>query len=253
MKKLLLLGTAISLAMVGVAAAADLPPAPPLAPTPYVKAPPPICIWCGFYVGANGGYAWGTDVGAITFTNSVAQVFTTTGTTFDAKGGFGGLQAGYNWQMGQIVLGVETDIEFASIKSDISGGVTGFADLYAGTRTLNDFGTVRGRLGFAFDRALLYATGGFAYGNLQDSISRTNALPGWIVSGSAQSGFVVGGGLEYMLAPAWSAKVEDQYIDLASHIFSGTYAGTAVTVQSNTLSDRFSTVRAGLNYKFNWH
>ena len=228
-----------------VASAADMP----------VKARPvPVAVaynWTGFYAGVNGGYAFGDSVGPITFNTSFGPTFTTTGSTFDAKGGFGGVQVGYNWQTGQIVLGIEADIQAAAIKSDISGGVTGFADTYSGNRNLNYFGTARGRIGYAVDRTLLYVSGGFAYGGLKESIIRTNvgAAP-WVVSAEDNAGFVVGGGAECAFAPAWSAKVEYQYIDFGRRSLAGVYQGTTFTLQSNDLNQHYSTVRLGLNYKF---
>jgi outer membrane immunogenic protein len=229
--------------------------APAFAADMAVKAPravAPACIWCGGYLGVNGGYAFGNNVGPITFTNSAAQTFTTTGTTFNPKGGFGGGQIGYNWQSGTIVYGVEADIQGAALKSNIAGGVTGFGDIYAGTRNINFFGTFRGRVGVAAGNALFYATGGFAYGQVRDSIVRTSTL-GWVVGNSGdQAGYVVGGGIEYKFTQAWSAKVEYQYINLGHDTLNGTYLPANVTtIQSNALNDHFSTVRAGLNFHIN--
>ena len=242
MKKFVVASLAF-MAFAAPASAADMPVKAPMAPmaVPF--------SWTGFYIGVNGGYGWSRNVGATTFTNSVAQVFTTTGTTFDGNGGFGGVQAGYNWQAGQIVYGLEADLQFASIKSDIAGGVTGFADVYNGSRKLNYFGTVRGRLGYAFDRALIYATGGFAYGGLSQSIMSPNA--GWNVStNTGAAGYAVGGGLEYALSPPWSVKAEYQFIDFGNHALAGCYAGCGITLSSNNLSRQYHTVRVGLNYKF---
>lgn len=238
-----LLATVAAIGFASIASAADMPvKAHPMVVAPY--------NWTGFYVGVNGGYGWSSDPGQITYTNSIAQIFTTTGTTYNDKGAFGGGQIGYNWQSGQLVYGLEADIQAASIKSDISGGVTGFGDLYAGTRKLNYFGTVRGRIGYAFDRTLLYATGGFAYGRVQTDVARTNALPGWVTSSTDNAGYVVGAGAEYAFAPAWSVKAEYQYLDFGSRSLSGIYQGTALTLQSNDLAQHYHTVRLGLNYRF---
>ena len=230
---------------ISVASAADMP-----TKAPIVKAPMAAPFtWTGFYIGVNGGWGSSRNVGATTFSNSVGQVFTTTGSTFDGNGGFGGVQAGYNWQAGQIVYGLETDLQFASIKSDIAGGVTGFGDVYNGSRNLNYFGTVRGRVGYAFDRALIYATGGFAYGGLSQSIVSPNA--GWNVTAKNDAaGFAVGGGLEYALSPPWSVKGEYQFIDFGSRALTGCYAGCGITLSSNNLSRQYHIVRLGLNYKF---
>jgi outer membrane immunogenic protein len=230
--------------------------APALAADMAVKAPPPVVSpaydWSGFYVGVNGGYGWSGNVGPITYTNSAAQTFTTTGTTFNDKGGFGGAQAGYNKQMGHFVLGVETDIQAASIRSSIAGGVTGFGDLYEGTRKLDYFGTVRAKAGLAYNQVLFYLTGGFLYGQLSTSTDRTNtpATP-WVATSSAQTGYAVGAGIEYAFARVWSVKAEYQYLDFGNQNLSGIYVNSGgLTIQSNNLAQHYNTVRVGLNYHF---
>src|SRR5208282_2368429 len=99
------------------------------------------------------------------------------------------------------------------------------------------FGTVRGRIGYAFDKALVYGTGGFAWGNV------TNSVPGFSVS-ETQTGWVVGGGVEYKLAPNWSGKIEYQYMDLDAS--SATGAGPLGFAANN--DTQVHTVRVGLNY-----
>ncbi len=228
--------------------AADMPLKAPPMPVPVA----PACVWCGGYIGINGGYAWGNNVGPVTFTNSVGEVFTTTGTTFNPRGGFGGGQIGYNWQNGAFVWGLEADLQGAALKSNTSGGVTFFGDHYAGERTIDFFGTFRGRLGVTAGNALFYATGGFAYGRVNDSVMETNFLPGWVIGNNTdRAGYVVGGGVEYKIVTAWSAKIEYQYINLGHDTLTGIYTGGGtVAIQSNALNDHFSTVRVGLNYQF---
>jgi outer membrane immunogenic protein len=228
----------------------------PTAPGGYKDAPW-APTWAGFYVGVNGGGAFDDKSGPITFTNSTAQVFTSS-KSLDASGGFGGGQIGYNWQGAlfgpRVVLGVEADFQGGNINSSFSGAtVTGFSDIWAGKRDVDWFGTVRGRLGYSFGQALLYATGGFAYGDVRDKLDRTGpagASFAFASNDSVRTGFVVGGGLEYSLSPAWSAKLEYQYIDFGSEKLTGSYvqAGPLVTIHTNALDDNFSTVRVGLNY-----
>jgi outer membrane immunogenic protein len=208
--------------------------------------------WTGFYVGVNGGYGFDDKSGTITFTNALPQVFTAA-RSIDASGGFGGGQIGYNWQSGQLVLGIEADFQGADMRGTFSNStVTGFADIWAGRREVNSFGTVRGRLGYSFGQVLLYGTGGFAYGDVREKLVRTGPAGAEAVSvsdDSVRTGFVVGGGLEYALSPAWSAKVEYQFFDLGRERLFGSYA-SGLGIHTNELDNTFGTVRVGLNYKF---
>jgi outer membrane immunogenic protein len=220
MKKYLLASVAaLGLVAAGAATAADLPArkGPVMAPIAYA----PVFTWTGFYVGANAGYAWG---------NVNAGTFGTTRTVSigDLDGFVGGGQIGYNYQMGQFVLGVEADIQGA----DLNTGSNGFGD-----RVRTDyFGTVRARVGVAFDRFMPYVTGGWAYGNVKTTIGGLGST-----DKSHTGGYAVGGGLEYAFTNNWTAKVEYLYVDLGEkNVFnSGVKVGTD-----------FSVVRAGLNYKF---
>jgi outer membrane immunogenic protein len=146
----------------------------------------PAQSWTGFYLGVNGGYGW---------TNS---------DYYDSSpsGGFGGGQIGYNWQ-GALGLGSPWVL---GIEADLQG--SGISDSYGGYEVgLNYFGTVRGRVGYAIDRTLLYVTGGYAYGEVEFKDGR------WSAS-DTQTGYVIGGGLEYKLNPAWSLKGEYQFVSL---------------------------------------
>jgi len=183
--------------------------------------PPPVYVaaptWTGFYIGVNGGYGETANSGPLA-----------------PSGGFGGGQIGYNWQglfgYSPWVIGIEADIQGAGISD---------SDDY-GKNSLNWFGTVRGRIGYSFGPALLYATGGFAYGDVE---AKWN--DGLSVS-ETQTGYVVGGGLEYKVNPAWSVKAEYQYLNLDASDLNG-----AGPLNGNfPYSDRseINTFRVGLNY-----
>jgi outer membrane immunogenic protein len=178
--------------------------------------------WSGLYVGVNGGYGWNGD---------------TNGNLVDPSGGFGGGQIGYNFQRGNIVFGLEADFQGADIQDSANLGKDGTIN-----SKMDWFGTVRGRLGYAFDRALIYATGGFAYGDV--TTSGTFFLPGPLSISETQTGWVVGAGLEYKVLPNWSVKGEYQYIDLDASSLSG--AGPLAVSNSN--STEVHTFRVGLNY-----
>jgi outer membrane immunogenic protein len=214
MKKILFatVGLAALAAGMTAASAADIARRPmPTKAVPYIAA----YNWTGAYVGINGGGAFGGR----------------SGYGGNATGGLIGGTLGYNWQAGQLVYGLETDLDWANIK----GTGTTIAGVPVETKN-NYLGTVRGRLGYAWDRVLLYATGGLAYGNLR----ATSPIGD---SSTTKAGYALGGGLEFAVAGPWTAKVEYLYVDLGN-------GPTPPLAASN--SGRFSTniVRAGLNYRF---
>lgn len=138
--------------------AADVIYSEPDAPAPIT---PQFYDWNGFYAGLNAGYGFGGDadyfgtVGGVAASNSI-------------DGFLGGVQLGCNWPNGLWVFGVETDNQY----SDVSGSVDGFTNVGAGSLNseLDYFGTVRGRVGYAFGYVLPYVTGGFAYGRTRLSL-----------------------------------------------------------------------------------
>ncbi len=220
MKKTLLAAvSALAILGTGAAIAADLPSRSraPVAPA-YV---PPAFTWTGFYVGVNAGYSFGR--------------FTQDGRLFNDPDGFsGGGQIGYNQQFGQFVAGLEADFQGADLKA--GGG----AFLPVGSSAQVDyFGTVRGRLGVAFDRALIYATGGYAFVNAKVSI------PGVVSDDNIHNGYALGAGIEYALTNNLTLRGEYMYIDVEKKTFSS-FAGAPVA----RAGADFSTVRAAVNYKF---
>jgi outer membrane immunogenic protein len=164
--------------------------------------------WAGPYLGGNLGYEWGS------VNNNPAK----------PSGFVGGVQAGYNFQNGPWVFGVEGDIQAA-----------GADDTFAPWKFSNPwFGTLRGRAGYAFSNVLFYGTAGLAFGELRAQTF------GWTESHTS-AGWTIGAGAEVMFAPNWSAKLEYLYIDLSTSQF-------AITGVSNGYSA--SVVRAGVNYHF---
>jgi outer membrane immunogenic protein len=258
MKKLLL-GTAMTVVLSGYAAAADL----------LVKAPPPPppWSWTGFYVGLQGGAGWGTEErGFIEFCNPggscpiINAVPGTERSSFTLNGLHGGGTAGFNWQKGPIVFGVEGDIS----GSDINGTgdcSTSFGDAAGCHTKLDWFATLTGRLGFTVDHALIYIKGGGAWGHFNHDVVSTAAgcgAPGLSCSssiGDNRSGFTVGTGIEYAIWHNWSAKVEYDYIDFGTKnlafpliVNTGKFAGTSFVDDR----ERVHVVRAGLNWRFDW-
>jgi outer membrane immunogenic protein len=205
--------------------------------------------WTGFYLGLNAGYAWDTEQDRhLDIHNNFGANFTTRG--FNARGGFYGAQAGYNWQHGAVVVGIEADVQ-APVPSMIQDGfvrtVTG--NVVDAEKEQNFFGTVRGRAGLALGHVLLYGTGGLAYGSIHDHILVNGVAD--LHQDGVRTGFVAGGGIEYALSPNLSLKVEYLRLDLGGDSLSAPVVPpNGVTVFSNRIEHSFDTVRAGFNYRF---
>jgi outer membrane immunogenic protein len=258
-----------ALAMLPLAAcpvnAADMPTkAPPLA----VAAP---AGWTGWYVGGSLGYGWHNATAGIASNTPVLAALITIGTipsslTTDPKGGLGGLQLGYNYQINKAVFGVEADISLADISGRHSirnpGPILPFA-IYTTTveQRLEWFGTLRGRVGFTpFDNLLIYGTGGLAYGrtNYNGNIQRSAILLNFGVPASTdvtKTGWTVGGGVEYALSNKWSVKAEYLYYDLGNATLTGNQKPPPLFLAASSASYSFATlgniVRVGLNFRIN--
>lgn len=181
-------------------------------------------IWTGFYAGVNAGYGWAT------WDNGFG--------TDKMKGFLGGIQIGYNWQISSFVLGVEGDIQYSAQKRTESATIGGIA--FTGEEKIPWFGTARGRVGYAFDSVMIYATGGAAWTNFKASIS---ALGLTASTETTKMGWTAGGGVEWMFMPRWSVKAEYLYID------AGTTSLTLLgTTASGKLKDQVA--RIGINYHF---
>jgi outer membrane immunogenic protein len=206
---------ALGLIMGGQALAADLriPARVPVDPQP---------TWAGFYVGANIGY--GSNHATVTDTflaPGIGALGPTTSFTEKLKGGVWGGQVGYNWQFGKLVVGAEADFSGSdqlfnqAYACDVGGAVVPGCTVYPNDR-VRWFATARGRLGYAVDRFLVYATGGAAWQNLGSSGHVTLAgVGGWDVfnTNTTRAGYSVGGGVEAALFGKWSLGLEYLFID----------------------------------------
>lgn len=223
MKKILI-AAAFGLAATSVASAADLPA------RTYSKAPAvyaPVDVWSGFYIGAMGGYGW-VGNGAAPFTN--------------VSGGFAGGTVGYNWMMTpNWLLGLEAEGAWADISQSV-GADPLIAPFTAGTVKTEAFGSVTGRLGYAFGSALIYAKGGFAFASNKVAFTLAGVTS---TDTQTQTGYTIGGGLEYMFAPNWSLKGEYLYANLESKNF------TIFGVPQASGDQELHTVKLGVNYHFN--
>ena len=252
------LGAVASVALLaGGALAADLPVrAPAPAPVPYVM---PVFSWSGFYVGVNGGYAgdkfqypYGGDIFGIPYGGKPS---------ITSSGGLFGAQIGYNWQFAnRWMIGVEADYQWSSIEGEvnINGAIAGFgsAAVRAGSE-ITSFGTVRGRLGYGWDRALLYVTGGWAHGRVKSGAAVAlcpagggACFGGGLSARTTHNGWTAGVGLEYALTNNLSFKTEYLYVDFGGkNLYSANYGFATAALDVET---RVHVVRAGLNYRFGW-
>ncbi|MEX0591378.1 MAG: outer membrane protein [Xanthobacteraceae bacterium] len=206
--KRLLLAAAAAMVAAGSTSAADLGGR---RSTPYYapEAARSLFNWTGFYVGGNAGWGWGSALGT------------------DPSGYLIGLQAGYNFQYASgLLAGIETDIAITGIDGSAGGA----------TVSLDYVGTVRGRLGYTMDRFLVYGTGGLAYGGGEVAM-------GGLSNKQTHLGWTLGAGLEAMIAPNITARIEYLYADLGKETY--TTVGGPLRVGIDT-----SIVRVGMNYKF---
>ena len=207
----------------GAAYAADLSEGP--VEQQVVYSPTPAISWTGFYAGINGGFGTGS-----------APASTGAAFNISPSGGFLGAQIGYNHNLtDNIVIGIEADAQWANITGRNPTG--GPANV---TQTINWFGTVRGRLGYAMDTWLPYVTGGLAVAGA----TRTTDAGGGQSVGMTHTGYALGAGIEWAFAGDWTAKLEYQYLSLgaATYVFSG--------VPDPSVSLTANTIRIGLSKHF---
>jgi outer membrane immunogenic protein len=193
------------------------------APVPYTKAAAvaPGYNWTGFYVGAMGGYGWSRSGGR------------------DWDGGFAGGTIGANWQMSNIVLGLEAEGAWSDIGRTLTTGVIGASD------RVQAFGSITGRLGLAIDNFLIYGKGGFAAADNKISLTMLGVTAS---DTKTHTGYTVGGGVEYGFTPTWSAKAEY----LFAHYQSENYFANILPPGAASGAFDVHTVKAGINYRFGW-
>jgi outer membrane immunogenic protein len=231
MKKLLLSASAIvAVAALSTSAFAADMPARTYTKAPAYTAPAVVYNWTGFYIGGHVGGAFGDS------------------SSIQGDGGrfMGGVQGGADYQFApNWVVGIEA--QYSWMDSNNTGRL--FPNGTLVTQSNDQLGSVTGRLGYTWGPALLYAKGGYAWKE-NNGIGVSNAglaLP-FATSGNAKDGYTVGGGLEYMFAPNWSAKVEYQYYNFGNT----TVSSLAIPGGSASYNNDEHTVKAGLNYRFGW-
>jgi outer membrane immunogenic protein len=257
---------ALGLAIVTTSATAADMPVKARAPA-YV---PPPWSWSGFYVGVNVGWGWGKPTGDLAGFSQTPGIIGAIADgripgSLDVKpdGAIGGGQIGVNWQTGVVVVGLEADIQASGIRKerDLFIAGPGFPALPAqitAEERIRWFGTARARLGVTpVERALLYVTGGFAFGGVHSSARIAFPFPGGGFDGdfsgsqsSTKTGWTAGGGFEYAFDNNWSVKAEYLYIDLGSTTFRLVDPNFPNDFVDYRFDHRDHIARVGVNYKF---
>ena len=227
---------------VGAASAADLP-----AKAPVYKAPIPVAYnWTGLYVGLHVGGAWGrtTTENVAPFGGFDEGIFESY--SLNSSGVFGGGQFGYNWQRSNWVYGLEFDIGYLGLKKEINIPTVPPDDFVS--VKYGWYGTFTGRLGYAWNNALLYAKGGGAVARIRNIASDLDGgvfdPADYSETSTTKLGWALGGGLEYGLTPKWSIKGEYLYMDF------GKITSTNASAEQFTHRNQVHTAKVGLNYRF---
>ena len=246
MRRQILLAS-VGVAIAGSAFAADLPSR---APPPVYLPPPPIFTWTGFYIGGQVGYAWGTGANQFDgFLPDGTIIATSAGGT--PNGVIGGGNVGYNYQINQWVLGLEGTVDGTSLSNTAVAAFPDGSTLSAHT-TADIQGSIRGRLGVAWDRALIYATGGVAFGGFNTNVTLSDPTDGFVVTGSRSNtrvGWTVGGGIQYAITNNWSVRAEYRFTDFGTirqDLFGlpvGAFFNEGRRIQQNQ-------VQVGFDYRF---
>jgi len=228
------------------AATAHSASAADLSMPPVYKSPPPLYFtWTGWYVGLNGGGGWGRSNQTASF-NAAGLPAASTG-NFNTRGALAGGTIGYNYQMGQWLVGAEADLDWSNIRGTFNSAVAipGGTAPVSFSSQLNWLDTTRVRIGWVWDHALFYGTAGAAVGGVTATANASAAAAGLAAGVTAADtqtrfGWTAGAGVEYAFNNYVSAKVEYLYVDL----------GTQTQINFDNVKFNTNIVRAGVNLHF---
>jgi outer membrane immunogenic protein len=240
--------------LAGTAFAAEPPPPPP---------PVPVFTWNGLYVGGQFGYAWGRD--PVSWSGISNDDELAAGTiSHTPQGVIGGGHVGYNLQYNQwLVLGIEGSVDGTSLSHTLAVPVNDVFGDTPGTITARSEadvqGSLRGRIGIAFDRALIYGTGGVAFTGLNTTLVDTTGFFTGVPGSNAtftntRAGWTAGGGIEYALTDNWWVRAEYRYSNFG-HTTDFPFAGSLPFGDSFVFLQHHLTenqVQAGFSYRFDW-
>jgi outer membrane immunogenic protein len=239
MRRQFLLASVGALALTGSAVAADLPYR---GPPPVYLPPVPIFTWSGLYMGLQVGYAWARDDTDFTTLDPAAPFFSA---DTRPQGVIGGGHVGYNLQIAQWVVGLEGTVDGTSLNKTVV--LTGIPVLSVGSRETVQ-GSIRARLGVAFDRVLLYGTGGAAFAGITNAYSI--GFPFFLSEtiSKTRAGWTAGGGIEYAVTNNWSIRAEYRYSDFGRYTdFPFVSLASAPQARHHVTENQ---VQAGISYKF---
>jgi len=212
----------------------------PSAPAPQSQLPPVLPSWAGPYIGAQAGYLSGRSETSFPGTGEFHFV--------DPKGFSGGLSAGYSMQWGRIVGGLEGDLNFVDARATINTGFAPDPSITQLQSTINWNSHWRGRVGYAFDRALFFVAGGLAFAGVDSKAfdNGTGAIATW---DNTRVGWTLGAGVDYRVAPQASVRLEYLYDNYGARTLA------AQTIGATTFPERESkldthTLRAGVHWHF---
>ncbi len=205
--------------------------------------PAPVFTWTGLYVGANVGFAWNdNDVRAAPFAFGPTRFSQTVG------GFYGGVNAGYNWQFGSLITGVELDAGLVSASKRSQFDAFVFPAVGTYSSNLDGIATARLRIGVPLDRALIYVTGGIATANVGTRHFATGFTTFDFRQSGWRFGWVAGAGIEYALNQNWSVKLEGLYVGLENR--TARFPTTNLGTYQFGFRDSAAIVRTGFNYRF---
>jgi outer membrane immunogenic protein len=203
--------------------------------------------WSGFYLGGDGGFGWKTASG--TLTDALGAPLTSY--NYRVNGPMAGLFVGGNYQLSRVVLGAEGDWQFSNLtgnnQTQAPLGVAGAFPTgpFTVSTTVKDYASLRGRLGFAFDRFMAFGTAGWAWGNPLTSYAPLSGAP-FVNQGGRSTGWTAGAGVDYAVTDSVIARIEYRYTELASASFVSASTNSAAPANRAPIND----LRAGLAYKF---
>jgi outer membrane immunogenic protein len=248
MQSKLLIASALILGSIAAASAADLPTekGPPV----YTPPPPPVFSWTGFYIGGQVGYQWGSSFDPYAYDLATGADVGTFPLSHSDAGVVGGAHAGYNYQINMFVVGIEGDVDGSNYFGSASDVIPNSPYSYYESTRIPVEGSIRGRVGLAFDRFLIYGTGGAEFGLVDSAfgfIDSTGGLTAFSHGSNTRVGWTAGGGVEYAIDNNWSVRAEYRYIDLGRVNYSidpvAAGDGWSKRITKNQ-------VTAGFSYKF---